>query len=41
VNSPSWDPAQYQRFTDERARPFLDLLGRVHTPNPATEVDLG
>jgi len=41
VNSPSWDPAQYQRFADERARPFLDLIGRVHTPNPATVVDLG
>jgi trans-aconitate 2-methyltransferase len=41
VNSPSWDPAQYQRFADERARPFLDLIGRIHTPDPATVVDLG
>lgn len=41
VNSPSWDPAQYQRFADERARPFLDLIGRIHTPGPATVVDLG
>lgn len=39
--SPSWDPTQYQRYSDERARPFLDLIGRVHTPNPATVVDLG
>ena len=41
VNSPSWDPEQYQRFADERARPFLDLIGRVHTPAPAAVVDLG
>ena len=40
-SSPSWDPAQYQRFADERARPFLDLIGRVHTPSPASVVDLG
>jgi len=39
--SPSWDPAQYQRYAGERARPFLDLIGRVHTPSPATVVDLG
>jgi trans-aconitate 2-methyltransferase len=41
LSSPSWDPAQYQRFADERARPFLDLIGRVHTPTPAAVVDLG
>jgi trans-aconitate 2-methyltransferase len=41
MNSPSWDPDQYQRFAEERARPFRDLLGRVHTPTPATVVDLG
>lgn len=36
-----WDPAQYQRFGDERSRPFFDLLGRVHAENPRTVVDLG
>jgi trans-aconitate 2-methyltransferase len=41
LTSPSWNPEQYQRFAGERARPFLDLIGRVHTPNPATVVDLG
>lgn len=41
MSSPSWDPEQYQRFGDERARPFLDLIGRVRTPAPATVVDLG
>ena len=41
VGSPSWDPDQYQRFADERARPFHDLIGRVHTPGPTTVVDLG
>lgn len=40
-NSPSWDPRRYQLFADERARPFLDLIGRVHTPIPAAVVDLG
>ena len=24
-----WDPHQYQRFSDERSRPFFDLVGRV------------
>jgi trans-aconitate 2-methyltransferase len=39
--SPSWDPVHYQRYAGERGRPFLDLIGRVHTPTPATVVDLG
>jgi trans-aconitate 2-methyltransferase len=41
VASPSWDPDQYLRYADERARPFLDLVGRVHTPAPALVIDLG
>jgi trans-aconitate 2-methyltransferase len=41
VSSPSWDPAQCQRYADERARPFFDLTGRIHTPDPAAVVDLG
>jgi trans-aconitate 2-methyltransferase len=36
-----WDPEQYQRFADDRARPFIDLIGRVHTRTPAAVVDLG
>src|SRR5205823_10493243 len=36
-----WDPAQYGRFHDERARPFLDLLALVR-PRPGMRVvDLG
>src|SRR4051794_41553782 len=27
--APTWDPAQYLRHADHRARPFADLLGRV------------
>jgi trans-aconitate 2-methyltransferase len=41
MTSPSWDPARYQQYAGERARPFLDLIGRVHTADPATVVDLG
>lgn len=37
----AWDVATYIRFSDERSRPFLDLLARVPTPSPATVVDLG
>lgn len=40
--SPSWDAAQYLRFAGERARPALDLLGRI--PDrlaPRRIVDLG
>jgi len=37
----TWDPAQYERFRDERARPFLDLLALVR-PRPGMRVvDLG
>lgn len=36
-----WDPDQYLRFEEERARPFEDLLARVPHPSPATVVDLG
>ena len=32
-----WDPAQYGRFHDERARPFLDLLALVR-PRPGMRV---
>ncbi|MGW1726283.1 trans-aconitate 2-methyltransferase [Streptomyces sp. NPDC002306] len=29
ATSPTWDPAQYLRHADHRARPFADLLARV------------
>jgi trans-aconitate 2-methyltransferase len=37
----AWDPATYLRYTDERARPFADLLGRVRHESPRVVVDLG
>ena len=36
-----WDPELYQRFGDERSRPFFDLLGRVAAQAPEVVVDLG
>ena len=29
MTTPTWDPAQYLRHADHRARPFTDLLARV------------
>jgi trans-aconitate 2-methyltransferase len=36
-----WDATQYLRYGDERARPFLDLLGQVGAEQPRRVVDLG
>ncbi|WP_320068072.1 trans-aconitate 2-methyltransferase [Micromonospora sp. RTGN7] len=36
-----WDPTAYLRYTDERSRPFHDLLARVPAERPRTVVDLG
>jgi len=36
-----WDPAQYERFRGERARPFFDLLGRVPDGPVRRVADLG
>jgi trans-aconitate 2-methyltransferase len=36
-----WDPQEYLRFSDERRRPFMDLLARVPATGPAYVVDLG
>jgi trans-aconitate 2-methyltransferase len=36
-----WDPGQYQRFADERSRPFADLTARIGARAPGTVVDLG
>ncbi|MEU6374222.1 trans-aconitate 2-methyltransferase [Streptomyces sp. NPDC046909] len=39
----TWDPAQYLRHADHRARPFLDLLSRIPDPPGASAriADLG
>jgi len=36
-----WDPQQYQRFSRERAQPFVDLLARVPDDEVQTAADLG
>lgn len=37
----AWDPAVYTRFSGERSRPFVDLLGRVRAQSPREVVDMG
>jgi trans-aconitate 2-methyltransferase len=36
-----WDPDQYEKFRDERSRPFFDLVGRVPDRPFRRIVDLG
>jgi trans-aconitate 2-methyltransferase len=36
-----WSPAQYERFRDERSRPFFDLLALVRPREEMRVVDLG
>ena len=36
-----WDAEQYLKYTDERSRPFGDLLARVAAQNAALIADLG
>jgi trans-aconitate 2-methyltransferase len=36
-----WDPAPFQRYADERSRPFFELVGRISTEAPRAVVDLG
>jgi trans-aconitate 2-methyltransferase len=36
-----WDPEEYLRFSDQRGRPFADLLSRVAADDPSYVVDLG
>ncbi|GAB2597526.1 methyltransferase domain-containing protein [Microlunatus antarcticus] len=38
---PTWDAQAYAAFTDERARPFVDLTARIGAASPRTVVDLG
>ncbi len=37
----NWDPQQYQRFSNERSRPFFDLLARVPDEDVHVVADLG
>ncbi|WP_338537640.1 methyltransferase domain-containing protein [Janibacter terrae] len=37
----AWDPSRYGQFSNERARPFFDLVGRVDAVDPTLVVDLG
>lgn len=36
-----WDPGQYGRYADERARPFGDLVERIRVREPHLVYDLG
>jgi trans-aconitate 2-methyltransferase len=36
-----WDPEQYEKFSDQRRRPFADLTSRVAAGSPEVVVDLG
>jgi trans-aconitate 2-methyltransferase len=41
VPTDTWDPAQYERFGDERSAPFFDLLALVEPCPGGQVVDLG
>jgi trans-aconitate 2-methyltransferase len=41
MTNDAWDPAQYNRFAEERAQPFWDLLDLVRPSKPGSVVDLG
>jgi trans-aconitate 2-methyltransferase len=38
---PTWSPAQYLQFGNERTRPALDLLARIPVDSPLSVYDLG
>jgi trans-aconitate 2-methyltransferase len=40
-NPTVWNPEQYHRYSDERSRPFFELLAQVDHPGPHTIADLG
>lgn len=37
----TWDPTSYLTYSDERGRPFVDLIAAVHAERPERVVDLG
>src|ERR1019366_7526831 len=37
----TWNPEQYEKFSDQRRRPFADLTARVGARSPKIVVDLG
>jgi trans-aconitate 2-methyltransferase len=37
----TWDPTTYLQFSDERSRPFHELVNRIGAANPRCIVDLG
>lgn len=37
----NWDPAQYAKFSDHRARPFTDLTTVIDAAQPSVVIDLG
>ena len=37
----TWDPEQYEKFSDHRQRPFAELISRVAASTPEIVVDLG
>lgn len=41
MSKDSWDPAQYERFRDERSQPFFDLMALVQPQPSMRAVDLG
>ena len=41
MTSDTWNPAQYERFRDERSRPFFDLMALVRRRAGMRIVDLG
>ncbi len=41
AQSDSWSPQQYERFGEERRRPFLDLMQMIERRRDMTVVDLG
>jgi trans-aconitate 2-methyltransferase len=36
-----WDPTQYARFSEERSRPFVDLVDRIGARGPESVLDVG
>lgn len=37
----TWDPEQYLTYSDQRGRPFVELVARIGAEAPADVVDLG